>query len=65
VSDPINVHDVVVGGGDDNPPGYRRRRARLGPGLGAERLGGNVHELDPGDSTCPYHYEGAAEGPQR
>jgi uncharacterized cupin superfamily protein len=25
--------------------------------LGAERIGGSVYELDPGESTWPYHYE--------
>lgn len=57
VVDPVNVDDVAVEGDAADPPGYRARSARLGPGLGAERLGGSVYELDPGESVCPYHYE--------
>jgi len=33
----------------------------LGSEIGAERLGGSVYELDPGESVCPYHYEGVEE----
>jgi uncharacterized cupin superfamily protein len=29
----------------------------LGPALGAEKLGGSVYELPPGQAVCPYHYE--------
>jgi uncharacterized cupin superfamily protein len=62
VTDPLNVHEVAVAGSDPaDPPGYRARSARLGPAMGAERLGGTVYELDPGDSVCPYHYEGVEE----
>ena len=35
--------------------------APVGPSIGAEQLGGSVYELDPGESTCPYHYEGVEE----
>ena len=31
--------------------------ARFGPTIGAEKLGGSVYDLDPGESVCPYHYE--------
>lgn len=41
----------------DVPAGFRSRRARLGPSLGAERLGASVVELDPGEGSAPYHYE--------
>lgn len=62
MSEPLNIHDVAVEGREPAPPpGYRMRRARLGPSLGAERLGGTVYELDPGDSICPYHWEGVEE----
>lgn len=40
-----------------DPPGYRARFAQLAPLLGAEKIGGTVYELDPGDASCPYHYE--------
>jgi uncharacterized cupin superfamily protein len=61
VSGPVNVHEVAVAADPDAPAGYRSRGARLGPDLGASRLGGSVYELDPGDSICPYHWEGVEE----
>lgn len=62
MTEPLNLYDVPVDGADPaDPPGYRARTARLAPSIGAERLGGTVYELDPGDSVCPYHYEGIEE----
>jgi uncharacterized cupin superfamily protein len=61
MSGPVNVYDVTVAGDADAPAGYRSRGARLGPALGAAKLGGTVYELDPGDSICPYHWEGVEE----
>ncbi len=29
--------------------------------IGAEQMGASVYELDPGQSICPYHYEGVEE----
>jgi uncharacterized cupin superfamily protein len=40
-----------------DPDGFRNGMARFGPSIGAERLGGSVYELPPGQSICPYHYE--------
>jgi uncharacterized cupin superfamily protein len=57
VTDAINVHEIAVESDPTDPPGYRSRMGRFGPAIGAERLGGSVYELDPGDSICPYHYE--------
>ncbi len=57
MSEPLNLHDLAVEGDPADPEGYRCRMARFGPSIGAERLGGTVYELDPGDSVCPYHYE--------
>ncbi|HKP17091.1 MAG TPA: cupin domain-containing protein [Gaiellaceae bacterium] len=31
--------------------------AAIGPRLGGELLGGSLYELEPGESTWPYHYE--------
>jgi uncharacterized cupin superfamily protein len=31
--------------------------ARIGPMIGAERLGASIYELPTGQSICPYHYE--------
>ena len=57
----VNLHGIPVEGDPADPSGYRARMARFGPAIGAERLGGSVYELDPGDSVCPYHYEGVEE----
>lgn len=61
MTEPLNLYDVPVEGDPAHPPGYRARMARFGPSIGAERLGGSVYELDPGDSVCPYHYENIEE----
>ncbi len=58
LSEPLNLYKVAVEGDRADPPGYRVRSAPFGPSIGAERLGGTVYELDPGESVCPYHYEG-------
>lgn len=39
------------------PPGYRARSSRLGPRLGAVRLGMSIYDLPPGEAICPYHFE--------
>jgi len=57
MSEIVNIHEVAVVGDAADPAGYRARMARFGPAIGAEKLGGSVYELDPGDSVCPYHYE--------
>ena len=61
MTEPLNLYEVAVEADPDDPTGYQSRMARLGPDLGAARLGGSVYELDPGDSVCPYHYEGVEE----
>jgi uncharacterized cupin superfamily protein len=38
-------------------PGFRHRETMFSEKLGAERIGGSVYELDPGESTWPYHFE--------
>jgi uncharacterized cupin superfamily protein len=43
------------------PVGFTWRAARLGPRLGAERIGASVYELLPGERSFPYHYEYGAE----
>jgi uncharacterized cupin superfamily protein len=47
--------DVVPGATE--PPGYQHHSARLGPKIGASRLGMSVYDLPPGQSICPYHFE--------
>jgi len=61
MTEPLNLYEVTVEGNPANPPGYDRRRAELGQSLGAARLGATVYEIDPGDSSCPYHFEGVEE----
>jgi uncharacterized cupin superfamily protein len=39
------------------PPGYLAHAVRLGPKLGASRLGMSVYDLPPGEAICPYHFE--------
>ncbi|HKO28412.1 MAG TPA: cupin domain-containing protein, partial [Solirubrobacteraceae bacterium] len=39
------------------PPGYLAHAVRLGPKLGASRLGMSIYDLPPGESICPYHFE--------
>jgi uncharacterized cupin superfamily protein len=41
----------------DDPAPYDGRFERLGPRLGASKLGGTVYELATGQRICPYHYE--------
>lgn len=53
----VNVNDVGLADDADDPDGYRAGYARLGPLLGAVRLGATVYELAAGESNCPYHYE--------
>jgi uncharacterized cupin superfamily protein len=42
-------------------PGFRERWVRVGGKIGAERLGGSLYELAPGERICPYHFHYANE----
>jgi uncharacterized cupin superfamily protein len=42
---------------EDDPEGFRSGMLRMGPLLGASRLGASLYELPPGQAICPYHYE--------
>jgi uncharacterized cupin superfamily protein len=62
----LPVHNVTElearpPGVDDAPGGFRRRFARLGPRLGAERMGATLIEIDPGQGGAPYHCEHGRE----
>jgi uncharacterized cupin superfamily protein len=53
----FNLFAAEVAHDLDDPEGYRGGGVRLGPLLGASRLGATLYELPPGQSICPYHYE--------
>ena len=61
MTEPLNLYDIPVEGDPTDPAGYRARSAPFGSTIGAERLGATVYELDPGDSVCPFHFEGVEE----
>jgi uncharacterized cupin superfamily protein len=61
MTEPVNLYLIAAEGDPTDPPGYRSRSAPFGPAIGAEKLGGTVYELDPGESVCPYHFEGVEE----
>lgn len=42
-------------------PHFRCRSTMLGPLTGAERLGASVYEIDPGESSAPYHWHAGNE----
>ena len=57
----LNVLTTPVETDPDDPEGYRAGMDRFGPRLGAQRFGGSVYVLPPGQSVCPYHYEYGCE----
>jgi uncharacterized cupin superfamily protein len=61
MSEPVNLYGLALESEPTQPAGFCRTMASFGPAIGAERLGGSVYELGPGESMCPYHYEGVEE----
>ena len=57
----VNIFSAAAEGWDDRPEGYRLAAARLGPLIGATRVGATVYDLPPGQSSFPYHYEYGCE----
>ena len=57
----FNIFDGELDEERTEPAGFRWRAARLGPRLGAEKVGATVYELQPGERSFPYHYEYGAE----
>ena len=57
----MNLFDAQVAYDESDPDGYRNGRLRIGPEIGASKLGGSIWELPPGQATCPYHWEGHNE----
>ncbi len=41
----------------NDPPGYACSAVRVGPKIGAAKVGMSVYELPAGQAVCPYHFE--------
>ena len=52
-----NIFEPELEEAPDRAEGWRWRYDRLGPKIGAEKLGATVYELPPGSKSFPYHYE--------
>ncbi|HEY1480369.1 MAG TPA: cupin domain-containing protein [Gaiellales bacterium] len=59
--DPVNLYEIALEQDPNQPSPFLHRATRLGPPLGAVRLGGAVYEIAPGNANWPYHYEGVEE----
>jgi uncharacterized cupin superfamily protein len=53
----VNVFEAELQADEGDPEGYNPSYARLGPLIGASKLGMSLYGLPPGQSICPYHYE--------
>ena len=53
----VNLDELELTTDEGDPDGYGAAYVRLGPLLGATKLGATVYGLPPGQSICPYHYE--------
>jgi uncharacterized cupin superfamily protein len=53
----LNITDPDFTYDPGDPDGFRAGMLRLGPLIGAARLGMSIYELAPGQAICPYHYE--------
>ncbi len=56
-----NIFEPSLERDPSDPEGYRAAMDRMGPRVGAQRLGASVYELPADQSICPYHYEHAEE----
>jgi uncharacterized cupin superfamily protein len=57
----VNLLSVAAEPSSERPDGYRFAFTRLGPQIGAEKVGATVYDLPPGQSSFPYHYEYGCE----
>ena len=57
----INLRDCELTSYDDGPEGHRFAARSLTRDVGAERSGLGLYELEPGQSTWPYHFELGSE----
>ena len=55
--DRVNLFAPSLEYDDTDPDGFRAGMDRFGKRIGAQRIGGSVYEIPPGQSVCPYHYE--------
>ncbi len=53
----VFLGETEIGPDGTEPPGFRCRASRLGPKLGASRIGMSIYDLPPGEAICPYHFE--------
>jgi uncharacterized cupin superfamily protein len=57
----VNLADPPLDFDPDDPPGFRAGMLRLGPLLGAQRVGASLYRLPPGEALCPMHWEAGEE----
>jgi uncharacterized cupin superfamily protein len=57
----INLRDCELTPYDEGPPGHRFAARSLTEDVGAARTGLGLYELEPGESTWPYHFELGSE----
>ena len=53
--DEVNVYGDEWTDGTDEP-GFRNRERPLGETLGAQKIGGTIYLIEPGQRICPYHW---------
>jgi uncharacterized cupin superfamily protein len=53
----VNLYDAELQPDDEPRDGYVHRYLRVGPLIGAQKLGLSIYELQQGERICPYHYE--------
>ncbi|HEY2777275.1 MAG TPA: cupin domain-containing protein [Gaiellaceae bacterium] len=56
-----NLRDCELTPYEDGPDGHRFSGRSLARDIGAERTGFGLYELEPGQSTWPYHFELGSE----
>jgi uncharacterized cupin superfamily protein len=56
-----NLRDYELTPYEDGPDGHRFSARSLARDVGAERTGFGLYELEPGESTWPYHFELGSE----
>jgi uncharacterized cupin superfamily protein len=57
----VNLFSAQLEDNAERPDGFRFAFSRLGPQLGASLVGATIYELQPGQTTFPYHYEYGCE----